>query len=39
MLTDNYNLPLSEISKITADSFEKWKGDSKQTDDILLIGN
>ena len=38
MLTDNYNLPLKEISKITAKSFNEWKGKGKQTDDVLLIG-
>ena len=38
MLTDNYNLPLKEISKITAESFKEWKGKGKQTDDVLLIG-
>ena len=38
MLIENYNLPLEKISEITSNSFKNWKGDSKQTDDILLIG-
>ena len=31
-------LPMNEAMKVFDESFENWKGDCKQTDDVLLIG-
>jgi len=32
------DLPLEEQESILSNSYEKWRGDNKQTDDILVVG-
>lgn len=38
MLVRIYNLPFEEQHSIVTDIFDKWKGKTPQTDDVLLIG-
>ncbi|NJO00569.1 MAG: PAS domain S-box protein, partial [Bacteroidia bacterium] len=38
IIKNNYNLPLNEISRVLDEEFEKWRGNNKQTDDVLMIG-
>ena len=38
LIEENYSKPMSEIKKMIGESFEIWKGNNKQTDDILMIG-
>jgi PAS domain S-box-containing protein len=38
LIAENNNLPIEEYSNLFASDFEKWKGEGKQIDDVLLIG-
>jgi len=38
MIMETNGKDMTEVSKIMEDRWENWKGDSKQTDDVLLIG-
>jgi len=38
MIMETNGKSMTEVSKIMEDRWENWKGDSKQTDDVLLIG-
>lgn len=38
MIHETNGKDMVEVSKIMEDRWESWKGDSKQTDDVLLIG-
>ena len=38
IIAENPNKPMQEMYKIFDDSFENWKGNYKQTDDVLMIG-
>lgn len=38
LLIENHQKPLSEQKHILEKTFEQWKGDRKQLDDILIIG-
>jgi len=38
LIAENNNLPIEKYSNLFASDFEKWKGDGKQIDDVLLIG-
>jgi PAS domain S-box-containing protein len=38
LISENNNLPIEKYSNLFAEDFEKWKGDGKQIDDVLLIG-
>ena len=37
-LLEAHNKPLSEQKKILEQTFENWKGNNEQTDDVLIIG-
>jgi len=37
LFEENINLPLVEQNKIIAESFDKWIGDSEQTDDVTVV--
>ena len=37
-ILDNQGINMTEMYQIVDDSFETWKGNRKQTDDVLLIG-
>ncbi|MEO1051699.1 MAG: PAS domain S-box protein [Bacteroidota bacterium] len=38
LIMDVHNRPMTEAYQAFDDSWEDWKGDKKQTDDVLLIG-
>ncbi len=38
LITEHAGKNMDEMYKIFDDSWEEWKGDTKQTDDVLLIG-
>ncbi|TRX52219.1 SpoIIE family protein phosphatase [Fulvivirga sp. M361] len=38
LLLDIHNKPVAEQKKILEETFDAWKGDIKQTDDILVMG-
>ena len=38
LLQQNYNLPIAEQKDFYKKTFENYKGENEQTDDILLIG-
>jgi serine phosphatase RsbU (regulator of sigma subunit) len=38
LLIDNYKLSMNEQKKILEKTFEDWKGDLEQTDDLCIIG-
>jgi PAS domain S-box-containing protein len=38
LISENNNLPIEKYSNLFAADFEKWKGEGKQIDDVLLIG-
>jgi len=38
MIVQNNNLPVEKFSRLFSSDFEKWRGDSRQIDDVLLIG-
>ena len=38
LITETHGNPMEDIYKVVEDSWEGWKGDTKQTDDVLLIG-
>ncbi|MBL4655785.1 MAG: SpoIIE family protein phosphatase, partial [Bacteroidia bacterium] len=38
LITENHQLSMKEMHKVFYDSFEVWKQDTKQLDDVLLIG-
>lgn len=38
LISLNNNLPIEKYSNLFAQDFEKWKGQNKQIDDVLLIG-
>ncbi|SFC91894.1 PAS domain S-box-containing protein [Flexibacter flexilis DSM 6793] len=38
ILQNNGSKPMMELSNIYDTEFEEWKGDGKQTDDVLMIG-
>jgi PAS domain S-box-containing protein len=38
IIVDNGDADLSEINRIMDKEFENWKGNNKQTDDVLMIG-
>ncbi len=37
-LTDNPGLTMNQYKKLFLNDFEKWKGEAKQIDDVLMIG-
>ena len=38
LLKENLHTPMQDQKHVLNDFFEKWKGDSDQTDDVLVIG-
>lgn len=38
LILEHKDLPIEQYSNLFADDFENWKGESKQIDDVLLIG-
>jgi PAS domain S-box-containing protein len=38
LIIENFDLPIEKYSNLFEEDFEKWKGDNKQIDDVLLIG-
>ncbi|MBN2275212.1 MAG: PAS domain S-box protein [Bacteroidales bacterium] len=38
IISENNTIPIEKFSNLFASDFEKWKGDGKQIDDVLLIG-
>ena len=38
LISENNNLPIEKYSNLFSSDFDKWKGDGKQIDDVLLIG-
>jgi PAS domain S-box-containing protein len=38
LISENINLPIEKYSNLFASDFDKWKGEGKQIDDVLLIG-
>lgn len=38
MLVDNMNLNLNKQLRIIEDTFNEWKGDNKQIDDVMVLG-
>ncbi len=38
MLQDNHDKPMVDVYDTIANSWDNWKGNQKQTDDVLLIG-
>ncbi len=38
LIQSNYNLPMPQMQQAFEDAWEDWKGEYKQTDDVLLIG-
>jgi serine phosphatase RsbU (regulator of sigma subunit) len=38
LLSEIHNLPMEEQHQELRDTFEMWKGDTRQTDDVLFIG-
>lgn len=38
LIMENHKLPMNEVQKVIEDAWEGWKGDYKQTDDVLMIG-
>lgn len=38
LLLEIHHLPLEEQKEVLADTFEAWKGDAHQTDDVLVMG-
>ena len=38
LLKDNYHKEVKEQFKILDSTFEEWKGNNKQIDDVLVIG-
>ncbi len=38
LILENQHVEMTEMSQIISDSFDTWKGNQKQTDDVLLIG-
>lgn len=38
MIVEHKGLPIEDYSRLFSDDFEKWRGNGKQIDDVLLIG-
>ncbi|NJL15064.1 MAG: SpoIIE family protein phosphatase [Microscillaceae bacterium] len=38
IIKDNKEQDLSQINRVLEEEFEKWRGNNKQTDDVLMIG-
>jgi serine phosphatase RsbU (regulator of sigma subunit) len=38
IITGNPGMNMSQIHQVFDQEFEAWKGDTKQTDDVLMIG-
>ncbi len=38
LIQENHNKPMDEIHQSLATSWEEWRGEEKQTDDVLMIG-
>ena len=38
LIIENHKLPMKEVQNVIEDAWEGWKGDYKQTDDVLMIG-
>ena len=38
LIMENYKLPMKDVHKAIDTAWEDWKGDYKQTDDVLMIG-
>jgi PAS domain S-box-containing protein len=38
IITDNQKLALPELNRVLDQEFEDWRGNNKQTDDVLMIG-
>jgi len=38
MIVQNNDLPIEKYNNLFSEEFEKWKGEGKQIDDVLLIG-
>jgi serine phosphatase RsbU (regulator of sigma subunit) len=38
LIAENNSLPIEKYSNLFASDFDKWKGEGKQIDDVLLIG-
>lgn len=38
LILENKDLPIEKFSNLFSDDFERWRGDGKQIDDVLLIG-
>lgn len=38
LITENHKLPMKEVHQIIDNEWESWKGNYKQTDDVLMIG-
>lgn len=38
LISNNHKLPMKEVHNVISNEWETWKGDYKQTDDVLMIG-
>jgi hypothetical protein len=38
LLLRHYNIPMDQQKKILDNTFEEWRGDREQVDDVLVIG-
>ncbi len=38
IIQENQNKDLDQMNKVMEEEFEKWRGNNKQTDDVLMIG-
>ncbi len=38
ILKNNHDIPLSDLNQVLLTEFESWRGNNKQTDDVLMIG-
>lgn len=38
LILENHKLPMKEVQHVIEDTWESWKGEYKQTDDVLMIG-
>lgn len=38
IIQENHHLPMDKVQEIIANAWEDWKGNEKQTDDVLMIG-
>ncbi len=38
IIAENHKKPMADIGKVIEDAWEAWKGEEKQTDDVLMIG-